>query len=143
MNEERVAGKDRFAEFHVVGADEIAEPPAAALGQFHHQDAGDLRHRFHLQNAGHDRVAREMAGEKRLVDRDRFHPGAFRLALETEDPIHHQERITMRQELHHLVDIEAAFASGERVRLAGSARCAPNSSRQRPRPARHWRHGRA
>ena len=33
----------------------------------------------------------------RLVDRDRFHADAFRFALETEDAIDHQERITMRQ----------------------------------------------
>ena len=96
-DEESVAGKDRFSEFYVVRAYEISETPAAALCQFQHQNAGYLSHRFQLQNPGHDRVAREVAGEKRFVDGDRFHADAFRLPLEPEDPIHHQERITMRQ----------------------------------------------
>ena len=62
VNEERVAGKNRFAKFYVVRAHEITDP-AGALASAHHQHARHLRHRFHLQHAGHDRMAGEMALE--------------------------------------------------------------------------------
>src|SRR5207248_8082267 len=52
-----------------------------------------------------------MSLEKRFVDRDRFHSDAFRSAfIETDDPVDHQKRITMRKDLHDLVAVESAIA---------------------------------
>src|SRR5690242_3742280 len=46
--------------------------------------------------------------EERLVDGDGFHTNAFGLRIETNDSVDHQERETMRENLHDLIGIESA-----------------------------------
>ena len=64
-----------------------------------------------------------MSLKKRFVDCDRFHADAFCSAfIEADDPIDHQKRITMRQNLHDLFAVEPAVAfryhARERKRVA-------------------------
>ena len=62
VNEEGIAGENRFAKLHPVGAHEITDP-ARALADAHHQHARHLRHRLDLQHARHHRVTGKMALE--------------------------------------------------------------------------------
>src|SRR5438270_12588330 len=62
-------------------------------------------------------MSRKMSLKKRLIDRDRFHAHAFRYAfVEAENPIDHQKRITMRQNLHDLIGLEPAVAFRDNAR---------------------------
>src|ERR1022692_3748733 len=58
----------------------------------------------------------EMSLKKRLVNCDRLQAGNFGFAFESDDPIDQQERITMRQNLHHFVGSETAFSGRKWVR---------------------------
>src|SRR5262249_26240004 len=79
------------------------------------------RHRFDLHDAWHNWVAREMSLEEWLVDSDGFNPNAFGFRIETDDPIDHQEREAVRQNLHHLIGVESAVAGWNRTRYSQSA----------------------
>src|SRR5438477_12028640 len=53
----------------------------------------------------------KMSLKKRFVDCYRLHADALRSAfIEADDPIDHQKRITMRQNLHDLFAVEPAVA---------------------------------
>src|SRR5437763_12710468 len=107
MNEDRVARQHRLAKLHIIGAHEITDA-AARFRELEEQQARDLRHCFYLHDPGHHRMTRKMSLEKRFVDRNRLHPDAFRSAfIKTNDAIHHQERVTMRQDLNDFVAVEA------------------------------------
>ena len=68
VDEHGVARENWFPKLHIVRAHEITDP-AGCLGQFEQQQAGHLRHRFHLHHAGHHRMTRKMPRKKWLVDR--------------------------------------------------------------------------
>src|SRR5438067_718712 len=55
-----------------------------------------------------------MPGKIRFIHGYRFHSGAFRFPLETQDAIDHQKREAMRQNFHHLINIETAFSRRKR-----------------------------
>src|SRR6266542_52896 len=105
MNEDGVARENRFTKFHSICAHEIADA-TGIFCQFESQDAGHLCHRFDLHYTRHHRVTGKMSLKERLVNRDRFDPDTFGFALETDDPVDHQKRETMRQNLHYLVGVE-------------------------------------
>src|SRR5206468_11145863 len=73
-------------------------------------------HCFDLHHARHDRVTREMSLKKRLVNRDRFDADTFGFSFEADNAIHHKKWETMRQNLHHFVDIKAPVAAWNRSR---------------------------
>src|SRR6266542_1397376 len=56
-----------------------------------------------------------MSLKERLVNRDRFDPDTFGFALETDDPVDHQKRETMRQNLHYLVGVESTIPTRNRA----------------------------
>ena len=104
MDEERVAGKDRLAELHLVGTHEVADF-ARVLGLPHHHDRGDLSHGLDLQHARHDGVPGEVTLEVGLVDRDAFDADGLEVSVKLHNAVHHQEGIAVRQDIHHPVDI--------------------------------------
>ncbi len=70
-----------------------------------------MGHGFDLKHAGHDRVPREVALEKGLVDGDIFDPGALVVSFEVDDAVDHEEGVAVRKDLHQLVDVEDGFAA--------------------------------
>src|SRR6478752_5505877 len=105
LDEQGVARQDGAAPFDAVRAHEVTDF-TGILRLAAHEDGGDLGHRLKLQHAGHDRVAGEVAGEIRLVDGDVFHSGALAVTEAVDDAVHHQERIAVRQDFEHLVDVQ-------------------------------------
>src|SRR3989338_4923852 len=63
LDHEDVAGHHRLAELHVVHRHEVRQL-AVVLRLVQEDDPADLRHRFHDQDAGHDRPPREVAAEE-------------------------------------------------------------------------------
>jgi hypothetical protein len=59
-----------------------------------------LRHPLDQEYAGHDRLARKMAHEMRLVDSDILDADAELIAPNVAYPVDHQERIAVRQRPH-------------------------------------------
>src|SRR5438105_15481690 len=55
-------------------------------------------------------MAGEVSGKKRFVHRYRFQTSAFRFPLETQDAIDHEKWEAMRQNFHHLINVETAFS---------------------------------
>ena len=78
---------------------------AAVLFWIEHGDAADLCHRLEDQDARHDRVAREVAQEVRLIHRDILDARRRLERLELDDAVDEQHRRAMRQDLLDLVDI--------------------------------------
>src|ERR1051325_443110 len=113
VNEDRFAGEHWFSKFYAVGAHKVTDP-ARSFCEFEEQDARSLRHRFNQHHARHDRMPGEMSLEKGLVNRYRFGSDDLRIAVELDHPVDHQERITMRQHLHHLVGAKATVAARHR-----------------------------
>ena len=72
------------------------------------QRAGRLRQALDDEHARHDRELREMPLEERLVDGDVLDADGALVAVHVDDAIDHQERIAMRQQLHHAPDIGRA-----------------------------------
>src|SRR5207245_9982958 len=71
----------------------------------------NLRHGYRLHHPGHHWMTGKMSLAKWFVNRDRPHADAFRSAfIAADDPIDHQKRITMRQNLHDLFAVEPAVA---------------------------------
>src|SRR5271157_1649997 len=61
-----------------------------------------LGHAFNDQNPGHDGRAGEMALEKRLIDGDVLEPDNAFLALDFQNAVNQQERITMWKKAHDI-----------------------------------------
>src|SRR4029450_12478690 len=59
--------------------------------------------------------------KERLVNRDRFDADTFGLALEADNPVDHQKRETMRQNLHYLVGVEPTIPTRNCARDGESA----------------------
>src|SRR5712675_78355 len=110
VDKNRVTGQDWFPKFYAVRAHKIADA-AGGFCQSKQQDAGYLRHGFDLHHARHHRMTWKMSLKERLVDRDCFDPDAFGLRFETENPIDHQKRESVRQNLHYLINVESAVAA--------------------------------
>src|SRR3984885_5405560 len=70
-----------------------------------HQHAGHLRHRFHDQHSRHHRKLRKMAHEERFVHRNVLNADDS-LLFQLQDGIHQKHRITMRQNVANLLDVE-------------------------------------
>src|SRR5882724_1683047 len=62
-----------------------------------------------------------MSLKERLVNRDRFDADTFGLALEADNPVDHQKRETMWQNLHYLVGVEPTFPTRNGARNGKSA----------------------
>ena len=69
--------------------------------------AGGLRHALDEQDPRHDRLAGEMAGEIRFVDRDILDADRGVVAVDIDDPVDHQKRKAMRQQFVDCLDVEA------------------------------------
>jgi len=109
FDEEGVSGEDGAAPFDAVGAHEVADFPGV-FRFAEHEDGGDLGHGLELEDAGHDGVAGEVAGEEGLVDGDVFDAGAFGVAFEIDNAIDEEERVAVGEDFEDVVDIEDAFA---------------------------------
>src|ERR1017187_6025113 len=106
FDDQHVSGQYRLAPPHIVRGHEVGDLPGI-FGAAQHQNSRDLRHRFQLQHARHDRMAGEMSLKKRFVEREVFDADDF-IAVYFRHAIHHQKRIAMRQNLHDLHRIERA-----------------------------------
>src|SRR5580765_6455579 len=115
VNENRVARKNRFTKFHFIRAHEITDT-TRSLRQFEQKNTGSLRHRFYLHYSRHDWMTGKMPLEKRLVNRDGFYGRNFVVALEADDPVNHQKRIAVWEDLHHLASVHAGIAYWDRSR---------------------------
>src|SRR5216684_3098021 len=56
----------------------------------------------------------EMPLKKWFVNRDGLYEGNFVFAFKANNPIDHQKRVAMRQDLHDLVSVEPAIAGRHR-----------------------------
>ncbi len=106
LDDQHVAGHDRLAPFHVLGGHEIRDL-IRRLGLLEHQNARHLRHGFQLQHARHDGMPGKMPLKIRLVDGDVLDADDV-VAVNLHHPVHHQERRTVRQHLHDLLDVHGA-----------------------------------
>ena len=70
----------------------------------------------------------EMSLKERLVNGDRFDTDTFGFSFEADNPIHHEKRKPVRQNLHHLIGVKASVAAGNRPRRrhGASARLLPS-----------------
>ena len=59
-------------------------------------------------------MAREVTDKIRLIDGDALDAGAFVFAFESNDAVHHEKWIAVRQDIHHLVDVHHGLAAGDR-----------------------------
>ena len=67
-----------------------------------------LGHGLDDQDAGHDRPARPVSLEERLVDAHVLERHDATAGLELEHPVDQQERVAMRQDLHDPLDVHRA-----------------------------------
>ena len=79
-----------------------------------------LRHALDQQHAGKDRLAGEMPGELRLVERDVLDADAGVVAVDLDDAVDQQERVAVRQQLQDLLDVGRAEL--QRLRRRRSSR---------------------
>ena len=97
LQRQLVAGTDEASEPRLLDATEQRQLVGVALVAEHADRAG-LRERLELQHAGKDRIAREVAGEERLLARDPV-PGDHRLpGDDLVDRVDEAERRTVRQQ---------------------------------------------
>src|SRR5690606_27175543 len=97
-----IARHHRTAEAGLVDGhevDELAAPGGAAV--MNDQAAGGLGHGLDHQDAGHHRVAGKVPGEERLVYGDVLDADGRNVGIHLDDPVDHQERITVRQKFHY------------------------------------------
>jgi len=60
-------------------------------------------------------MAGKVSLEEGLVDRDALHADSLEVAVELDDPVDHQERVAVRQDGHHAVDVEGRRRGGDRL----------------------------
>ncbi|CAM2159508.1 hypothetical protein PT2222_50347 [Paraburkholderia tropica] len=110
VQDELVARFHHALEARAVDAHEVVQRVLEVLLLFREREQrGGLGQRFENHHAGHDRTLREMAREKGLVDRHILQRLDALVRLELDDPVHHQERIAVRQQREDLVDVEVEF----------------------------------
>src|SRR5262249_15131020 len=106
--------------FHLVRAHEIPDT-TRSLRQFEQKNTGHLRHRFYLHYSRHDWMTGEMPLKKRLVNRDGFYGRNFVFALEADDPVNHQKKVSVRKDLTHSARAQPGIAYGDRWRCTHRA----------------------
>ena len=114
MKHDGVAGDDFLLEFDVVNFHEIRRVILRLVNGLQRKNAADLRHRFHLQNAGHYRVIREVSLEKGLVDGNVFAPHNAGV-VHFENFVDQKEGVPVRQHACDLVDVEEGGTVGVQV----------------------------
>mmetsp|Transcript_2071 Transcript_2071/g.6817 ORF Transcript_2071/g.6817 Transcript_2071/m.6817 type:complete len:260 (+) Transcript_2071:29-808(+) len=121
FHDERVAGHNRSAPLDVVDAckEEVALAVGDGLLERHY--AADLRHRLHLQHAGHDGAAREVAIEVLLVGRHLLHTDRALACLELDNLVDEEERVAVRQDLLDAVHLKDGFRLCKRLGPHGRA----------------------
>src|SRR5581483_2228020 len=104
-----VAGQHRLAELGAVDPHEIDE--LRLVGRVEVADAQGarrLRQPLDDQHARHDREVREMALEERLVDAHALDADGALVGIHVDDAVHQEERVAVRQQLHHPRDVRRA-----------------------------------
>src|SRR5688572_18459598 len=102
-----VAGHHRPAEARVVNAHEIDQLAVEGRAQrVDHENGGGLRHRLDDEDAGEDRIGREVPLEYRLVHRDVLDADAALVDDRVLHAVDHQEWITVRNHLHHAFGVD-------------------------------------
>src|SRR5205807_4789405 len=76
------------------------------------EDRSSLRHAFNNQNARHQRSAGEMPHKERLVDGHILERHHSLHALQLQNPVNQEKRITMPKQRLNLVDVQRAAAWG-------------------------------
>src|SRR5678816_2603329 len=101
-----VARNDRTAEACLVYRHEIDERRILELFDVAHaKRAGGLRHAFDEEHARHNRIARKMALEVRLVRGHVLDAGSRAVPVHVDDAIDKEEWVTMRQKLEDVRDL--------------------------------------
>jgi hypothetical protein len=90
---ELVAGDDGPAELRVVDADDVDLHALRVLGLLQKPDAGRLREALHDQDAGHHRLAGEMALEELLGAGDVLYGDEAPGGIVLDDTVHEHERV--------------------------------------------------
>ncbi len=105
FDHQRVTGKDWLAPLHVVRAHEVADF-ARIAGHAEQYDTGYLSHGLKLEHPRHDGVTGEVTLKVGFIDGDVFDATALGLSFEPDDPVHHEEGVAVRQDVHHLIDVQ-------------------------------------
>src|SRR6266850_2451186 len=124
IDDQRVPRLHGFSPFDVFSGHEISEL-AAAFGAAQHQEPSYLCDGFKLKYTRHDRMSGKVALKVRFIYRNVLEAHNV-VTFDEYNPIHHQERITMREKLHQALGIHGPF---------------PVSSFVRPCINRNWRAG--
>jgi hypothetical protein len=108
---------------------EIHEVASSHLFFSQEKDGSNLSHRLKDQYPRHDRIAREMALEKRFVDRYVLDPNNTLSWFHLFDTIDEKERIAVRENLENATNIGAHSSSSFSPVCSASSRCTrrPNS----------------
>jgi hypothetical protein len=111
FDEEGIAWDHGFAEFDGIGAHEVANF-SRVTWEAEEEDAPDLSHGFHLEDAWHDGMTGEVAWKVPFVHGDGFHADAFGFAFDGDDPIDHEEGVAVGEKFHDIIDVEDIAAFG-------------------------------
>jgi hypothetical protein len=121
---ELISRANRFPELDPVEPHEVHHLGLGPFHGAHHQAAAGLGHGLYDQDAGHDRMAGEMALKERLVDRNVLEADYAGGALDFDDAIDEEKWVAMGERLEDAFDIHGAIRyplSAIRQRLADTA----------------------
>lgn len=104
-DDDLVAWSDGAAEFHFVGAHEVADLVVIG-GQAEHEKAGGLGHGLKLEDAWHDRAARKVALEIGFVDGDVLNRDQLVLIHDLGYPVQHDKGVTVWDKIKYLADVD-------------------------------------
>ena len=102
---ELVSRDDVLPEAHAVEGEEHRDA-RLLVGLAHEKRARELRHRLDLQDARHDRLAREVALEEGLVDRDVLDAHRPLVSVHLDDAVDEQHRVAVGEDLGDFADVE-------------------------------------
>src|SRR4051812_48003732 len=105
LDAELISGRDLLAELAFINAGE-EDQLRIRLEFAHDQQPASLCHGFYDEHSGHDRMTGEVAGEIGLVHGHGFQCADALARLHAGDTVYQQERITMRQDLLDLLNVE-------------------------------------
>lgn len=105
VDEEGVAGDDGFAEFDLIGAEEVSDF-SDIVGEAHDEDGGGLGHGLELEDAGHDGVAGEVALEELLIHGEVLDRGTLHFGRESNDTVDEEEGVAVGEDFEDVLDVE-------------------------------------
>src|SRR5687768_11173509 len=105
-----VSRHDRPPPLHFVERHEVHDLGCRVLHHGHHENSTDLRHRLDQQYARHNRLPGKVSLKERLVDGHVLQAYNPLPRLELDDTVHEQKRISVREELQDLLNVDHCIA---------------------------------